>query len=283
MIFRRKHDCSIVVKLMGGLGNQLFQFAHGTNLALESGRRLIFDSGSYLTDELRDSHLAQIGLEQNIAYVVTESNKILDFSPVIDPCDCTEVNINEKNFHFESLGIPDVRFRLQGYWQSEQYFLANKDLIQSYLRGRLVNPTSKGAFTIFHVRLGDMYKKPEVLAKHGVLGTEYYLDAYQLLSPVNTIDVISDSPELLQKEYIHVFSKELPEVNFNHNALGDTLSDFSMLASASEIVLANSTFSWWGAYLSYASKIIAPRNVFTDATLRELNTCDYYPKRWILI
>jgi hypothetical protein len=268
---------------MGGLGNQLFQFSHATNLALVTGRRLIFDTGSYLTDELRNSQLAFLGLEPNISYVVSASNNVLDFSPEDDPCECPEINLDEKNFHFENINIPNVRFKLQGYWQSERYFFANRELIQSYLRERLIDPIAKDVAAIFHIRLGDMFKNPEVLAKHGVLDSDFYLEAYKLLTPVNRIDVISDSPELIQTKYLDVLSRKLPDVEFFHETSNNILGDFSKLGHASEIVLANSTFSWWGAYLSDATRIIAPRNVFTDSTLRELNTCDYYPKQWVLI
>ena len=96
------------------------------------------------------------------------------------------------------------------------------------------------------------------------------------------IDVISDS---FQEIHDLIAKLEIATGKiFNlRTDLIDELSAIRSLATSSQIIIANSSFSWWGAYLSEAQKVIAPRKYFSEKTLRELNISDLYPKGWILV
>ena len=284
MTFWRVHDCSFDVKIMGGLGNQLFQFSHGVNIALVTNRSIIFRTDSYSTDDLRKSWLFELDIEPNLPYKVSIFGGRVVFQMVEDKCQCAPLVLNESNFHFSELELPKERFILQGYWQSEFYFLEYASLIRQYVKSKLISPTlSSKPNLVIHIRLGDMLSVPAVLSKHGVLGIEYYLQALTILNPTKEVHIISDSPELLGDNYLHALQFKYPNLEFKLDIQQIALKDFSLLTFSRQIVVANSTFSWWGAYLSEAETIIAPRKVFSQKTLRDLNTCDFYPQNWILI
>jgi hypothetical protein len=126
-----------------------------------------------------------------------------------------------------------------------------------------------------HVRRGD-YKDLEY---HPVLGREYYDAA--LLEIVGLIGLkangyvlfFSDDPDEVRRMY--------PNANIYHT--GNTIEDFKKMMSCRHFIIANSTYSWWAAYLGAwpDKKVIAPKNWFSPEA--PYHTRDLYPKEWTLI
>jgi hypothetical protein len=94
------------------------------------------------------------------------------------------------------------------------------------------------------------------------------------------------SEDLNLRKTLDYLSSEFPKVDFRtYSKSSSVLDSVSFMAGSTNLVTANSSFSWWAGKLSRSveGKIIAPRNYFSDDTLRVNNICDLYPENWILI
>jgi hypothetical protein len=283
-MWRGKHTCSFEVPLMGGLGNQLFQVAHALSLALSLGRPVAFSSESFVHDQKRNSHLEILGIKPSVYYRI----EIIDGSIRLNAdssirCNCNSVSIFENQFEYKDLEVPRSRFQITGYWQSDLYFNSFKKEIRSYFQSRLRGVAIKNYEVSIHIRLGDMLSEAEVSRKHGILTVSYFKKALSLLPFSTEVSVLSDSPGLASSMYLPYLRDEFSNSHFSLNLNSSLEEDFQVLMSSQNIVTGNSTFSWWGAYLSDAKNVIAPRMLFNKNALRENNICDFYPAGWTLV
>jgi hypothetical protein len=106
------------------------------------------------------------------------------------------------------------------------------------------------------------------------------MNALELLKNSSEIDIVSDQPSKVNSYLGRKFCK-----NYNIRVL-EPMSELQSLAAFREydnLILANSTFSWWGAFLSNAKLVVAPRAFFSEEGLRKRNICDLYPSNWVLV
>ena len=153
--------------------------------------------------------------------------------------------------------IPDV------YVQNEEYFEAYKDEIRALYRQGVGEPIDMVAI---HVRRGDYVGNPYYV---DLMDTEYYEDAMDLF-PGEKFLVFSDDIEWCKQQEI------FKDCEFIH---GTELTDMNDMASCSGQIIANSSFSWWAAWITpYSKRIIAPsiKNWYTDGIERTI--C---PPEWI--
>jgi hypothetical protein len=136
-----------------------------------------------------------------------------------------------------------------------------------------------------HVRRGD-YLKPGTAEVHGILDEPYYRQAIGRIDAVlgREADIFVFSDDATAAERVLEF---LPKSRLNHVS-GDPArpwEDMALMARCRHHVIANSSFSWWGAWLNRSSEkvVIAPRAWFTANELKRVNTADLYPPGWILI
>lgn len=217
----------ITTQWNGRLGNNLFQAAAVIGLAHRCKHAYVFPRWKY-------SHAFHRPLPQDDNYHVSEVYQ-------------------EKGFPYQE--IPCSRgLELNGYWQSSKYFEHCKDLVLSYFKpsGSLqdwVNDSRpKDPVTGIHIRRGDYLKYEHYY--HNLFQEGYYQRSLDLLgNPTNTI----------------VFSDDIPwcRENFKANfySTGTEVEDLFLLSSCNQIIMANSSFSWWSSYLSRA-RVIAPKNWF---------------------
>ena len=294
----------IVSQLTGGVGNQLFQYACAKSLALRSKEDLFLDISSFSWDTLRDFGLnsflipLKIATDVDIAYVKDSTPLILDrfyyrFSRKELPYFRSSI-IQEPSFLYDTnfLKYRDKNVYLRGYWQSEKYFNSirttllkelsidestasvmykeQRDLIQKY-------PDSIS----IHVRRGDYVTNTETQAYHGSCDLSYYQEAMQLIqqsvdSP--TYFVFSDD-----KEFVRAMFGAEKNVFFIENIPSD-YEELILMSLCKHNIIANSSFSWWGAWLNQheAKKVIAPKRWFADSAMQNL-TSDLLPTNWIKI
>jgi hypothetical protein len=204
---------------------------------------------------------------------------------------------SEPHFQFDSNFFALGRsISLYGYFQSECYFSDIAEKLRDYFQPRdelssqamaMANAIACSEMPVsVHIRRGDYVKSAETARVHGALGVAYYKKALQVLQGALacrvTVFVFSD--DSVDSEAVLDF---VPHDNIVH-VRGDPdrpWEDMALMARCRHHVIANSSFSWWGAWLNRSPDkiVIAPRQWFTPGELRQRNTCDLYPPGWILV
>lgn len=288
----------IVVSLTGGLGNQMFQYAAARRLAVKHNTKLYLDDGSYKKNKLRTYALDAFNIKGERLpavrkYIVRKIKK--RWSPRIfwnwSWCVLKQKPMQyvyEKDFGFEPefLDLPDNVY-LCGYRQCERYFEDVEDVIRqdftlknslgtlaSNWKKEINNSTNSVSL---HVRRGDYVG----CNKHYVPLMEHYQKSISMLQ------------ERLGDLNIYVFSDGLQwtkeNIHFEHRAhyvdLGKDGKDYEemfLMSQCEHNIIANSSFSWWGAWLNNnANKMVfAPSVWFANS---ELDASDIVPDKWIKI
>lgn len=280
MKFLKKREAQnhvISVTLKGGLGNQLFQFAKATSISLETNTSLIFSTSWYKGQNLRMPELGHFRVPLDVPVKARIINGNLFFEGTVN-CTClTKKNIREIHYYYYELILPLECISLDGYWQSRENFAKYDVEIKKFLRKSL--PAKVNDITV-HSRLGDYFKDMKVQETHPVMGTEYYVKALKLINfdkEDKIVGLISDDPSIALEEILP------KEYRFKNLASDNLIDDFAVLVSSRRLVIANSTFSWWAAFLSEAEVVISPAQWFSKASSRNMNTCDLYLENWIRV
>ena len=196
--------------------------------------------------------------------------------------------ISEQSFEFDP-AVLDSRAPcyLKGYWQSPRYFTAIEPQIRRELtvsaplegQNRAVADRIRASLAVsVHVRRGDYAANEQTNKFHGTCSAEYYYAAEKLLQsrvgPL-TLFVFSDEPQWAQ-ENLRFAS---PTVVVGHNQPDRAHEDLRLMTMCRHHIIANSTFSWWGAWLCDEPDkvVVAPRNWFSEGGPR---TDDLIPKDW---
>jgi hypothetical protein len=305
----------ITVSTLGGLGNQMFQYAAAKALANKHGVRLVIDDSafrnyplrSFLLDRLRVPEAAgSINQRPVDAPRRTEGFAVMQWRNRADRV-LTRLGLvrlprpassySEPHFQFD----PDF-FKLCntvsifGYFQSERYFIGIADELRRYFQP--CEPLGPPALAMadriartempvsVHIRRGDYVRSAETARVHGSLGVKFYRKALDILqgtlpSPI-TVFVFSDEPADAESTLDFVSPDNLVHVRGDPDRPWE---DMALMARCRHHVIANSSFSWWGAWLNPSADkiVVAPREWFTPVELRQRNTCDLYPSDWILV
>jgi len=240
----------IVVKLMGGLGNQMFQYAAARALAIESGKDVVFDK--YFLYEHNRS---------NETFTAREFE--LDIFPNIR---CREIGktlshiCQSRSFINRNLRKLFLLFGnryLDGYFQSEDNFVIRRETIISDFtfpeldsRNLDILQQIENAETgvSLHIRRGD-YLKKGIFEYHGVLPLNYYESAIKYLkeniSASIRIFIFTDDPDWA-KDCFPLENAVVVEGNVGKNSW----KDMALMTHCRHNIIANSSFSWWGAWLN---------------------------------
>jgi hypothetical protein len=285
----------IITELMGGMGNQMFQYALGRHLSLKNDTPLQLDAG-YLLDRRPREGFVFRNYDLDIFNVDVQfaSKRISDTYGVYRGRISSRLNKiffkplrykKEANMRFDPQLLNESdNLYLSGFWQSEKYFSSIEEVIRNDFNFR--TPISKNARELqqkirgtnsvcLNVRRGDFVSNPV----HGTMGTDYYSQAVSSLKgdigePV--VFVFSDEIEWC-KDNLRIES----ETHFvTHEYAGHKFRDYlELMSSCKNFIIPNSSFAWWGAWLStFENKIIiAPKVWFQDSSL---NFQDVVPENW---
>jgi hypothetical protein len=290
----------ILTRLFAGLGNQLFQYAAGRGVAARLGVELILDS-SRLDGEDRARpnarRMYQLGCFDHGLRVERASrvarlppmNRLQFYSRRIAPRwikpdvrKLVEANVFEVDERVFTAG--DNTY-LIGYWVSERYFAEHADVIRSELRFRPLPPSAVGLAreirerraVSLHVRRGDKASAPSELTPWRLLPSTWYLAALSELErrvgPIETVYVFSDDPAWCRSNL------ELPvQTVFVEGNPGPL--DLQLMSLCRHHIIANSTFSWWGAWLnpSVEKVVVAPSRWWNGEP-----TVDVVPPGWVQV
>lgn len=257
----------IVGKLYGQLGNQFFQIAATTSLALDHNAQALFPD---LTHRLEDN------IPLNYKYVFSH----------LDPTFPTTIDFEyqEPHFHFDPIPY-QPNMSMLGYFQSEKYFknhkaeivqlLAPSEEIRSYLDSHYHDIIDHPKTVSIHIR---MYKDttPEF---HPFVGWNYILKAVNTFDPDSLFVVFSDQ--------IAYCKKKLKKLLFTRNVIfiegNRHFQDLYLMSMCKHHIISNSSFSWWGAYLNQNPNkiVIAPNpSRWFGPSMQQCNTKDILPEEW---
>jgi hypothetical protein len=299
----------LVVRLKGGLGNQLFCYATAKRLALVNGAQVILDYntgfkrdrvyrrsfalsrfsinakayqikyGSYYLE--RVTRLMQRRVEQRIPY--SERHLIEQTGTEFDP-NLLHLRLNEGESYFD------------GFGQSEDYFFDIKEIIKAdltlqapinplalALRDEIVNSQSIG----IHVRWFDNGTGPQSVN----MPLDYYRRALENLNTIGggtKIFVFSDKPESAEVMLRPILSDCSWSLIDIVGAADNSIDEFWLMSHCKQIVISNSTFAWWAAWLGEAngnaSRIVAPgRKIEPVGNITAWGFPHLLPERWTII
>jgi hypothetical protein len=277
---------------MGGIGNQLFQYALGRHLAIKNNTELLLDISFYEITDSRKFKLNHFNTKFSIAKVTDiphlKSNEVLNkIQKIYYFITDKKLKIYDEKFFSFNQNIASVKNNsyLFGYWQSEKYFSVIRDILINELRP-IINTKPNLLHTVslinqsfsvsLHVRRGD-YENNKT---HPLISIDYYFSAIELLqSKTNkdlTVFIFSDDLDWCKNNL--KFTNECYFVSENED-----YEDLYLITLCENHIIANSTFSWWGAWLSQHENktVIAPKQWFQSE--KKIPTEDLLPKTWIKI
>jgi hypothetical protein len=277
----------IIVKLKGGLGNQLFQYATALRLASQhqtTVRMNCFDFGikKYLArDRKRSFELDHFTISGQVA-LAPELFFYRLMSGMYQP-------ITETAFTFdERVLVAKNNSYLNGFWQSYKYFDDIRPLVLRELSFKeapspknadLLKKIQKTNAISLHVRRGDYVSDPLTVQHHGITPLDYYHTAIaQMVVKVKQphFYLFSDDPVWVKENLKLAY----PVTYVDHNNGNMAYEDLRLMSHCQHFIIANSTFSWWGAWLSQNTNkiVIAPKKWFNDPTK---DSRDLIPPSWL--
>lgn len=251
----------IRVKINGGLGNQLFQYACGRALAEDLNVKLILDTSDYTKNSLRQPLITNFLISKNVEILASKQKSILlDLKSKFLGGYKKEIGLRF-NPIYTNFSKPVT---LRGYFQSEKFFARHADVIRSELffdnqkAVKIKSSWGDGEVAALHIRRGDYVG----LGDYGLCDRDYYLNGISLLrSLVPNIKFFgfTDDPEWFVGE-----SGLIDQVNLVSDRELSDLDEFSLMSSCNHFIIANSSFSWWAAWLGRGleKKVIAPKPWF---------------------
>jgi hypothetical protein len=255
---------------LGRLGNQMFQYASLRGIAANRGFDFCIPS----------EHVFGVS-DSNVKNSTCNIHNVFNLSSV--KCEITSNRIvQESSYHFDEdlFNYCDDDVDLYGYFQTEKYFKSiEEDIKKDFtFSEELLNSCSEFIEQIsstnkiisLHVRHGDYLN---LQSYHPVPSIEYYSKALSLL-PDLPVMLFTDDPEWCLEQELFDSDRFLLSQSNEANV------DMCMMSLCSHHIIANSSFSWWGAWLAKSQKVIAPK-VWFGPSLVDKNTDDLYCKEWI--
>jgi hypothetical protein len=275
----------IYIELKGGLGNQLFQIFCGISYALENKTQF---------------RIIKIKLDKSSPH----DNKSLrptyfhNFLFNLSKFTCNNINLityNEPSFRYNKIPNINKDGKLNGYFQSPKYFESNyQDIINLIdldkqkveIKEKYKKYFNNKNITSLHFRIGDYKKVPDY---HLILNSQYYINAIKnILEKDNTCDTVlyfnEKQDNNIVENMINNIKKSYPQLNFIQSS--NSMQDWEQLLLMSlckHNIIANSSFSWWGAYFnSNKEKIVCYPSVWFGPKCNN-STKDLFPKNWIKV
>lgn len=291
----------IISKIIGGMGNQMFQYAAGRALSLEYDQPLRLDVSGFANYGLHQGfELQRVFYCQSEIADESEVRNILGwpFSPGIRKQLArkslalfrSKGFIVEPHYHYwpEIKNVPPNCY-LDGYWQSEKYFQDAASVIRvdftfktplANRNAEIVEHIGQQNSVSLHIRRGDYATDSNTNATHGLCSLDYYRNAIQYVA------------ERIKHPFFYIFSDDIAWVKDNlkmnlpcqyidHNRGAESYNDMRLMSLCRHHIIANSSFSWWGAWLNPRPEkiVIAPQKWFANNN----NIKDLFPQGWVTL
>ncbi len=289
----------VITRITSGLGNQLFQYAIGRQLAQRLNTSLYVDLSyyrqTYDTDTPRQFRLDQFKiayhrLDQSPWQTASRMTRLLPGRSLPPLCRF----LKETGFHFEPAILTQraALLILDGFWQSESYFVEAAPVIRQELQFTHQPGPAFAAYRVqiqraevpvsVHIRRGDYVTHSDFSQSFGFVGLDYYERAMTRLTtqfPNRTLFIFSDDPDWVA-EYLPTTGTAVQIRNSGPNT---DLDDLQLMSLCQHHIIANSSFSWWGAWLNPNPDkvVIAPTNWFRHKP--GWDTRDLLPANWLQV
>jgi hypothetical protein len=293
----------VIVQLKGGLGNQLFQYSVARSLSEKQHSKVMLDLNVYNQTGLKPHEFYALnhfrinaGVANNFDLEFFYSNntfkKIQRKIMRLTGTGSTKQIYEKKWFVFE----PDIfthtgNVYLHGYWQSEKYFRSIKNIIRAEisLKDPLTQKTlmvskeilSKKNTVSLHIRRGDYVTDVQTYNTLGLCSLDYYKKCISILrKELGDLNIYVFSDDLIWVKKNLVFDFPLHFVD--HNDIEYSYEDMYLMSLCEHNIIANSSFSWWGAWLNKNEnkKVFVPQKWTVDA---KSVYPDLIPEEWNLI
>jgi hypothetical protein len=272
---------TISIYLKGGLGNQLFQIAFLFSLSQKTQHKMI------LTENV-------IGPRQRLYF----NNIFCNFSKFID----TKYNsknakliMEHKEFHYTTYEENKIyqnknEICFNGYFQNTKYFVDYLQSLKEFINYKTlleINNIQYQYNTIaLHLRFGDYLKFNKVYVK---LSSNYYINAIKTLEQhrvINSIIIFHENnteDSKLIEEYVDEIKSKYPNMNvkdvYIDYGINDDWKQLLLISQCENIIIANSTFSLWGAYFNGHANVCYPSEFFCD----KRNVSGLFLKGWYIV
>jgi Glycosyl transferase family 11 len=304
----------IISKLTGGLGNQMFQYAAGLALAHKHRTALKLDTGWFPVNAARSgvrhyayalhcfNVLEQFATQEEINGLIGQSGGLFEkvayraatilglhrLSRVLGPSVGQLHNQESAKFYPSFLDLPDNTY-LSGTFQSEKFFLPVAEQLRPQFSFRyplssevagLAREIKETESISVHFRWGDYVSDARYRESLGVLPMGYYRDAVALLrqklGTAIKLYVFSDDIDAVEKEFL----PDAPRTYVRGVRPENSHDELRLMALCRHNVIANSTFSWWAAWLNAnsAKVVIAPDPFFQGLGA---DGADVVPESWV--
>jgi hypothetical protein len=288
----------IISKISHGLGNQLFQYAIARKVSMQAKTSLYLDlryyNHHYATDTFRSFKLNSFKIDYQLlddSPVLIYLSKATKLFPQRSLPPLFEL-VREGNdgFNARALTAKSMFVYLSGFWQTEQYFKDIQDVLQQEITLKIATTPQFQRFETLikqeenpislHIRRGDYVNNSQFSNQFGFIGLDYYkraTDMFKEKIPACKFFVFSDDFEWVKEN----FPQDSNTVYVESEGSNSDLEDLMLMRTCKHHIIANSSFSWWGAWLnSYPGKmVVAPQKWYNN--MPELNTHDLIPADWL--
>lgn len=285
----------IKVDIYGGLGNQLFQYALGRSISIAKGESLQLFVDRYESYKLRDFLLDNFNICADI-----HCNSFVNLQKIRQAKCILLKNIFKCKYNglfgtyydvdpykYDSRVFDTKAKHFEGYWQSYKYFEKYQNHLQRELSLKVpLTESNKNILTdikasnsvSLHIRRGDYVNNPKVM--NGVLNLDYYVKAIGLITKKiqnPKFFIFSDDIDWAKKNLMISFPNTFVDVN----SVSKPHFDLELMRSCDHNIIANSTLSWWGAFLnSNKNKIVVCPNNWMKFSI-DIN--NLVPSNWNIL
>jgi hypothetical protein len=284
----------IITKIFGGLGNQMFQYAAGRALSVRCDTLLKLNTSYYRKEDIFKRKFGLnvfniVGeLDSQVDLGVSQNGHMFRLIEKFKPYFKRKI-VNEQSFAYD-INFNKIRNGacLNGYWQSEKYFKSIESTIRNEFTPKLISSEmseliaeiESGNSIAVHVRRADYINFKHVNDFHGTCSVGYYHTALNIVSS----QVISP--------HYYIFSDDQEWATQNLTMTGPATmvsalgfkdwEELILMSKCRHNIIANSTFSWWGAWLNDSPNkiVVAPKKWFNDGSV---STVDLTPNSWLRI
>ena len=282
----------IIIKLIGGLGNQLFQYSLGRSLSIKNNDIFKLDLSDFEENKDRHYSLGNFKIIENFAtqFEIAKIKKsgVLKLVDKLKPYYKRTV-IKYKGYDFD----PNIlklsgNFYLDGYWQSEKYFKDVENIIRKEIAlkeslppkySELINKIKNSNSVSVHIRRGDYVANKKFSAVYNLLDEKYYQRAVKFIA-----EKISDPRFFIFSDDIEWAKRNLdipyPKIFVSGENEMKDYEELILMSLCKHNIIANSSFGWWGAWLNKNPDkiVISPDKWFNNETD---SAKDLIPQNWI--